>query len=292
MVRKDRILVRFVAWIAGALMLGSFAGALHPLGDSLAVVRLPLAVVFALAVIWTPWRAVWRWPLALLGMAVLGQGIWMKMDQHAPGDFTLYQKNMLFRNSALGALADDIRARGPDVVTLQEVSNRNESLLADLAQDYPHQQLCRFQSWLGVAVLSRLKPVAGVAPLCSPQFGLAGLQVEGPEGPLWVLSIHLHWPFPFEQADHLERLVPLLNSLSEPVVLGGDFNMVPWGQSVRWVGQLVEGTRAGPVRPTYWFKGVGPLPIDHVFAPGGGAVEVLPAIGSDHNGLLARLRLK
>lgn len=281
--------MKFVAWVAGILLLGSFAGALHPLGDSLAVVRLPLAVVFSLAVIWTPWRAVLRWPLAALGMAVLGQVIWMKLDQPEAGGLTLYQKNMLYRNGALDDLARDIRARVPDVVTLQEVSNRNETLLAMLAEDYPYQHLCRFQSWRGVAVLSRLEPVPGVAPLCSPQFGLAGMQVQGPEGPFWVVSLHLHWPFPFEQADHLERLVPVLEGLTEPVVLAGDFNMLPWGWSVRRVGQLVDGQRAGPLVPTYWLKGLVPLAIDHVFAPGGGRIEVLPAIGSDHNGLFARV---
>lgn len=283
-------MVRIVACLAGLMLAASFAGAFHPIGDSLAVLRLPFAVVFALAVIWTNWSAATRWSLAALAMVPLVLVVWDKSTSPAPGSFTVYQKNMLYRNTALDDLYADIEARAPDVITLQEVSSRNETLLAKLAAEYPYQHLCRYRGWRGVAVLSRSPFAPDSAALCEPAFGMAVALVQSSDGPVWVASVHMHWPFPYEQAAQRDALQPLLRGLEGPLILSGDFNMVPWGASVRDLGS-VAGEKAGPLRPTYRLKGV-PLPIDHIFAPGGGRVEVLPLLGSDHNGLFGRVSIK
>jgi endonuclease/exonuclease/phosphatase (EEP) superfamily protein YafD len=110
------------------------------------------------------------------------------------------------------------------------------------------------------------------------------------EKPVWMVSIHLHWPWPYTQADHVATLLPVLAELEGPVVMAGDFNMVRWADSVRRMGAAARSLPAGPSAGTYTgFDPIMRLPIDHAFAPGGGRLELRPALGSDHLGLLARL---
>ena len=284
-------ILRGTGWVAAiacsALLLAGFGGALHPALDSLALLRIPaaagcLVLVLLLA---RPRALVWSGAgvsasvLIVLGAARIvagpdGQGI------------TVYQKNLWAGNVASRALVADIRDSGADLVMLQEVSERNVPLLALLEDDYPYQQFCRFSAWSGMAVLSRL-PAIGDG-ICSDRRGMAGLRVEGPNGPVWALSIHLHWPWPHGQARQVARLLPQLDALEGPVIIGGDFNMVPWGHSVRRIAEATGTQRVGQRRPTIFPYGV-PLPIDMVLAPTPGRNERRPLFGSDHYGLVARV---
>ena len=281
-----RGLVITVAVALGVLLAGGYLGRFAGIGDALAVVRLPLAVLFALVVIWADWPAALRWPLAAVALVILGQVLWLRFQDAAPGPVTLYQKNLLFRNPTPQAVVDDILARAPDIVTLQEVSDSNRVILEDLAPTYPAQMFCDYASVGGIAVLSRW-PATG-QQVCLPGQGLTALQVMGPQGPVWVASVHLHWPWPFGQAPQARALMAELAALDGPVILAGDFNMVPWGWSVRGLINAAGGQRVTGLQPTLWKRGI-PLPIDHVAAPGGGSFEVLPRLGSDHNGILARV---
>ncbi|MBV2361382.1 endonuclease/exonuclease/phosphatase family protein [Thalassococcus sp. CAU 1522] len=280
-----RGLVIIVAALLGGLLAGSFAGALHPAGDSLAVFRLPIAVLFALVVTWSDWPRRLRWPLAALALVPVAQILALKAEAGPEGIVTVYQRNLLFKNTEIEAIAADIAEHLPDVITLQEVSDHNAALLDRLAVSHPHRVFCRFTGWSGMAVLSRYP---AETEICSDGRGLAGLKVTLPEGPVWVLSLHLHWPWPHGQSGQRDALLPVLAGLDAPVILGGDFNMVPWSHNLRAIARTTQTRRAGPLAPTLVIRGV-PLPIDHVLAPGGGRVQVLPRLGSDHLGLLARV---
>jgi endonuclease/exonuclease/phosphatase (EEP) superfamily protein YafD len=128
--------------------------------------------------------------------------------------------------------------------------------------------------------------------VCAP--GLAAMQVlvtdsQG-QSPVWIVSVHLHWPWPHTQQDHVAVLLPVLAGLEGSVVMGGDFNMVRWAHSVRQMAVAARATPAGPSSGTYLgFAPLMRLPIDHVFSPGGGRLELRPPLGSDHLGLLALL---
>ena len=274
-----------VAVLSGALFFAGYLGALHPAGDSLAVARLPLAVIFALSVIWTDWSGPARWVISAAPITGLAHLALLSMVTGAPGPVTLYQKNLLFKNAETAGLVADIRAAAPDLVFLQEVSPSNRAALAEMQDLLPHQLVCDFTSWASVAVLSRW-PQAGEG-VCVP--GLAALPVETPDGPGWAVSLHLHWPWPYQQPEHLESLAPILAGLEGPVYVGGDFNMVPWGWSVRRVAALTRTQRAGAVRRTVVKRGV-PLSIDHVLSPEGGRIETRPRLGSDHWGVLGQVR--
>ncbi|MGP6085373.1 endonuclease/exonuclease/phosphatase family protein [Antarctobacter jejuensis] len=276
------------------LVLATWAGPLHPAGDTLSVLRVPLLVLAALAMIWTTWPLWLRGTVAGLCLVALGQVVWMKTTAPVPGGFTVYQKNLWFGNLQTDALARDILSQSPDVVTLQEVSRHNDRVLNLLRADYPHQHRCNSYGW-SVVVLSRHPVVAGQT-LCSSGRGLAGLQVSMPQGPVWVLSLHLFWPWPHEQRPQATKIAAMIDGLKGPVVLAGDFNMMPWGSDVRRLVHAAGVRRAGPLIPTYWLQQEGwplsvPLPLDQVWATGGGRVHSRPQIGSDHAGLLARVHL-
>lgn len=271
-----------------ALILG-YLGWLHPAGDLLAVGRGHAVVaVLVLAIIASLMGMRMAAFLSILFALLAGTPVVLAMVfPGAPGTFTLYQKNMKYRNAALTELAADIRATDPFAVTLQEVSEPNRALLTDLADHWPHQLVCPFAAVGSTAVLSRLPPVEG-ATVCAP--GLSAMQVVWNEAPVWIVSIHLHWPWPYGQPAQTRKLRPVLEGLEGPVLIGGDFNMVRWGQSVQGLARAARSVAAGP--STGSFLGFEPLlrlPIDHAFAPSGGRVEPRPALGSDHLGLLARL---
>jgi endonuclease/exonuclease/phosphatase (EEP) superfamily protein YafD len=74
------------------------------------------------------------------------------------------------------------------------------------------------------------------------------------------------------------------------VLIGGDFNMVPWGHSVQSLARAARVQAAGPSAAT--FTRFGPLlnlPIDHGLASNGGRATLRPALGSDHLGLFLQL---
>lgn len=280
------------AFLAALPLLGGYLGWLHPLGDSLAVFRAQGAALLALLAL-----AAWGFGAVRAGRAGLALALiaalplaWAYLAPQTPGaDLTLYQKNMLFRNSDLAGLAADIRAAAPDVLTLQEVSEANKPLMAELSDILPHQLWCPFRAVGGPAIATRLQPVAG-QEICAK--GLAAMKVAGPKGPLWLVSIHLHWPWPYGQSAHVAELLPVLEEMEAPVVMAGDFNMVRWSDAMAAMRAVAGATLAGPVRGTYTgFAPVLVLPIDHVLSPGGGQVEARPGLGSDHLGLLARLSL-
>jgi endonuclease/exonuclease/phosphatase (EEP) superfamily protein YafD len=214
-------------------------------------------------------------------------------SQTAPGTAgqdrrAVYQKNLMFRSPDLAAVVADIRASGADIVTLQEVSARNLPILDMLSDDFPSQHLCAYRGVGGPAVLSRW-PLAETPPLCAGSGGMAALRLITPEGPLWAVSVHLHWPWPYRQPGQVADMLPVLLGLDGPIIVGGDFNMVPWGDSVRRIAEATRARRAGATVTTLSIQGgLLPLPIDHVLLPAGwtGRQEPRPELGSDHRGIV------
>lgn len=274
-----------VALILTAAFLGSFVGGLHPAGDSLAVFRLPIAGVLALVFIWSPWPALLRWSVAVICIAAMAQIVLQKYTTHPAGPVIVYQKNLLFGNDQVAALQADIEAANPDIVALQELTSRNAALVQNLRAAFPHQASCALTEWARVAILSRW-PVEG--EICLQERGLVGLQIRSPEGAFWAFSLHASWPWPHGQSRQIGEVLPLLTALNDPIVISGDFNMVPWSYTHRLLAGVTHTSRAGPLFPTFQRAGVH-LPLDHVYAPGGGRASARPLLGSDHLGVLAEI---
>jgi endonuclease/exonuclease/phosphatase (EEP) superfamily protein YafD len=291
--------LRFVALICLFILGASHFGVLHPLGDSLAVFRGVLAIVGAVAVLVLVLQR--RWLLAVLGAGVV---LWsaytvllprFAFSEASDAPYALYQKNMSFRMPDTGPLAADILQQAPDFLTLEEVDRENITLLDRLKPDYPAQAFCPFANVGGVAVASRWPKLAG-SDVCLQGQGMVAMQVETPDGPLWLVALHLHWPFPHQQAEQVQRLETALKALEGPVVLGGDFNMVPWSHTMRAIIAATRTRRIGVPKYTFpLFDGLYTLPIDHVLVNAKTRPAETwrrPKLGSDHFGLLARFYLR
>lgn len=288
-----------LALCGAAAVAAGYGGALHPALDALAVFRVPLglATVLLLALLWRPLWLVAP-GVALMALAVVPR-LSASRDVDVAGaagaapaqDLLLYQKNLLFRLPSRDLVVADILARAPDIVTLQEVSRPNQAVPTALRAAYPAQNFCEYRVNGGPAVLSRWPMVPGSAA-CGP--GLAAMQVETPMGRLWAVSIHLRWPWPYQQPHQLELLEPMLREMQGPKVIGGDFNNVAWSEGVARVERASGTARIGREAVTFAlpFGGLG-VGIDHILAGGGasGSITVLERLGSDHRGLLGRISL-
>ena len=280
----------FPTALSALVVAGSYLGALHPLGDSLAVFRPHATLALGLsALALIPLRA-WRAALLALALAlVAGLPILAAaLPTPAPdGTLRVYAKNILFGRGDTPELLADIRDSDPDILLIQELSATRGILLDALADSHPHRHICQFSPSSGIAILSRW-PLS--EPHCSVHRTLAAARVASPEGPVWAISTHFLWPFPFDQRHALDHELAFLQSLDGPVIVGGDFNMAPWGQTVRDVAQATGTDRIGPLHVTIAPRGI-PLAIDHILTTGEGTTTRRPRFGSDHYGLLAEIAL-
>lgn len=277
-------------------MIGGFLGQVHPIGDSLAVFRgllTAVALVLALLLVWSrgTYRALASVIIGFAGLATLLPH-WVAATAPARppgGTYELYQKNVYFRSPQPAQVLVDVRRTDPHFITLQEVTEPNRALLDELPPNYLTRVWCPFNAVGGVAVASVFPAVPG-SETCLDGFGMAAVTVETLDGPMRVMSVHLHWPWPRGQQDQLEVLLPYFDDDEVPTIIGGDFNMVRWSATLGRIAQASGTQPAGVSMVTLPLSDLpfGGLSLDHVLTPGGGTSERRPLIGSDHYGLLAR----
>lgn len=282
-------LLKTLLMLAILALAGGYLGWLHPMGDALAVVRIYAAgaVAFLAVLSIRAGLKLAAFGAMLLALIVAIQVSLVQFWPGPPGRILIYQKNMLYRNDNLAGLEADIRDVAPLALTLQEVSEPNTAMLTALADILPHQVHCTEGRRGGTAIATSLPPVAG-SEVCLP--GMSALQVTWNERQIWLVSVHLQWPWPYDQADDVPDLRRALEKMEGPVLMAGDFNMVRWGHSVTALAHSARAVPAGPSRGTFLgFAPVVYLPIDHAFAPNGGRIRLRGALGSDHLGFTAEL---
>jgi len=290
--RPFRLFVFLIFVVSLGLMAASFAGWWFAFGDSLAVLRYWISVVTLVAMVLLVRRR--RRPLAALilifGLTAGAAGVWVQDRlQPAPGGYALYQKNMLRNNAAQETLVAEILSADADFVTVQELGPHTLPAFRTLAAHYPTSVECFGAGGNRASVLAKWPQVPDSA-LCRADLGLSAVRVTTPAGEITVASLHLPWPWPYPQKARLDQVLPVLRTLAAPVVLAGDFNMVPWSAAVGQVEDATGTRRLGPFFRTYiGHNGMLRLPIDHVLVPGEqGHLQLRPLAGSDHHGLLAR----
>jgi len=274
-----------------ALLLLSLTGRFFPLGDSLAVFRLWISAGIGGFLFLTS-RKSWHWPvfagIGLIFALHLRHGFAGSLE--ASPSFSIYQKNIYVGIDDSDAILKDIQQfQDLDFVTLQEIADPNRGLMVDLKSDFPHQHNCPFGPIGGSALLSRWPIVEG-SRACLHGGTMAIAQTQTPHGLVWLASSHLYWPFPHPQAKQVQNILPGLKRLDGPVIIAGDFNMVPWSYSVHEIERASDTHRLAGTLSTFRILFVG-LPIDHVLAPNSckGKTQRRPKLGSDHHGVYAQI---
>ncbi len=283
----------------------SYLGSVHPVGDSVAVFRLQLAAAVLAGAVGI-WAAGGRWLAVVCSAAAMWAGVpivanFTGVSAGEAGSYTLYQKNLFRKQWSRMEVMEEILSLDPDFVTLQEITSHDRKWLGRLLDAYEHKLICGEGSQTTIGLLSRfpLLPETRICPVEEREdkaaIKLAAAQVRLPDGGQpWLVSIHLGWPYPADQIEQAARIADLLGSLKGPMMIGGDFNMVPWASSVQMIAEAARAERVKPAFGTYVPSGpLLPLPIDHIFLPTGtnGRAELRPAVGSDHLGIVARFGL-
>ncbi|MBL1437810.1 MAG: endonuclease/exonuclease/phosphatase family protein [Rhodobacteraceae bacterium] len=290
---KTLTILAFSGGILG--LIGGFFGAYHPVGDSLAVFRL-----YALAALFFAMFgfAVWRQSLlTYFSLGLLCFGIYSLRAQLVNptpvAGFTLLQHNNLFKNDTRD-LVDYARATAPDIITLQEITTNSIPQLAAMREDYPYQVICPFAAVGGVAILSKFRIIGEQGEGCIEGLGMVSARVEVPGGEITVVSLHLHWPWPYQQPTQIPDILSALESLKGPVFIGGDFNTVAWSHVAAQIETASNTKVIGGIRFTKTlFSGIMQLPIDQVLAPANWPASASrgPHLGSDHNSVIAQFAL-
>lgn len=203
--------------------------------------------------------------------------------------------NLLFRNDQIERIADYFTQQDPDILMLQEVSPNNRGLL-DLLPQYPYRQSCSLSDTMATMVLSKTQPSAQG---CLAKGEVAWMELALNGRPVRAASVHLHWPWPLGQWKQIDKIRQEMAAWEPkpPIIIGGDFNAVPWSQAVR----TMEAITSSKVVPGFRFTILGfksPLklpvflPIDQILLPDEAILRDAgtgPYLGSDHRPVVATL---
>ena len=125
----------------------------------------------------------------------------------------------------------------PDVVLLQELRGRDAAPLRALLEDkYPHSHFCGIPHRCALAIFAKHPWIdAGHEHRSEDRPEIIWARFDHPEiGRLRVVGVHLALPFKAAmQARHIDRLIALSASASEPTIIAGDFNMTPWSYQLQ-----------------------------------------------------------
>jgi len=308
MARKFGILAAGVVLL---LVMAAHAGGhgqlAHPALEALANFQLHLAAVAAvlglLLALARNWRGAGLALLAAIGAAAGLGPIYGSPERPGTGrPLTLLYANVSDRNPAPQALAETLRAVQADILITSETQG---ALAVALTAAYPHRLVHAGGEARRTAIWSKY-PLSDTMLYLNNTVAPTGAAatVELGDG-LRLGVIGAHFSRPFERLDMIqaEALGPISEKLARPLVIAGDFNAAPWTRPVARSAE-VTGTRIlGGYRVTW--KGGYPTPlfpvpepwghqIDQILlSPGIGVAEVetVPLPGSDHRGVLVRLRI-
>ena len=290
-------LARLIVLALSLALLAGQLGFLHQGFDAVAVFRLHLLPVLAVLLMATfrlkmPLVRIFAGFVAMLSVVTIAPFAREMGAGPLAVDWRLFQQNMMIDNPRPADVAQYILDNKPEFVTLQEVSHRNAQVLDPLASTYPTQVRCPQSYGFGVVILTRFPVVAGAKAGCDDIEKIAWARVQSKNGPLTIVAVHLNWPWPWNYAGRQRRIQRILSELPQPMVIAGDFNMVPWAVALQRLQGRTGTGWVGPMRFSFRPNGLQVLlPIDQVLVPKGfeGRTKLVPGLGSDHYGLWVRV---
>lgn len=191
-----------------------------------------------------------------------------------------------------------IRAVDPDILLLEEVSDRWVASLVPALSNYPHASIEPRNDNFGIALFSRLPfALCTVTNIGSAEVPTILAELHVADDTFALLGTHPLPPagktysaFRNEQLDLLSEVV---TGLHGPVIVMGDLNATPWSPHFRKLlrnSRLLDSGRGHGIQPTWpTHNFLLRLPLDHFLHNDGIVVtrrEVGPDAGSDHYPLI------
>ena len=293
------------------LTLAGYAGRWHPAFELIENFRLHLAVLAGLLVVVLGLTRLRRSAgLALLTVLIATAGLGPVLDPaERPGvgrPLTLLYANLWDQNPQPQALAAMLIAADADILITSETQLIVTQGTAGLSAAYPYRLLHSGTGpALRTAIWSKYPLLDGelylnntIAPTAAAATANLG---DGTR--LGLIGAHFSRPFERLHQTQVEALGPMSRKLAAPLVVAADFNASPWSRLVASGAEVTDTRILGGYRVTW--KGhyqtpFGPLPepwghqIDQILLSAGIGVEKIETLnlpGSDHLGLLVRLRI-
>ena len=246
-----------------------FLGHRFATGDSLAVFRIEAAVLLVPAAALAYLAGARRTPVIALGAAAITGATILPFMGNGPEieepSFILQQHNMLFSNAQRAGFVEAMTDGPAQVVALQEVGYLNTDVLLDDTDSLP-------QLPISAATPGAASPSLRAIPWPAPRLRLRrknrvqpGCRLDTPKGPVTVASIHLRWPWPKPQFWQVALWSKRKSGkpAERPLIVAGDFNMVPWAAAIGRVADCSGNGRSRgrpALRPTYLSCG-GPVAV-------------------------------
>lgn len=140
-------------------------------------------------------------------------------------------------NARLPNVVDWLKAAAPDVILMQELKMTEDKFPAAAFEDLGYAAAVHGQkSWNGVAILSKHKIESVTKGLPGDEADEQARYIEATIGGFRIASIYLpngnpveseKYPYKLKWMDRLRRHAQTLLTTEQPLVLGGDYNIIP-----------------------------------------------------------------
>lgn len=232
-----------------------------------------------------------------------------RSDAGTADGLKLVSCNLLYVNPNIDELAGKIAALRPDIVCVQELTSKLDSVLRSaLGEEFRHVATIPQLDAFGIGVYSRL-PFAAAPGEAIPDRDMVPQQriVFNARGTTVTLyNIHLYPPGTLldyrDMSWQVDQLVRAIRREKGPLILVGDFNFPNRTRQARFIestglrdAYVMRGHGRGSTWPAIYplkiFPGLG---LDHLYLSHGlacNSIEVLGAPGSDHRMLVAHVQL-
>ncbi len=283
------------------VVLLGFLNTIHPFFDSLAHFRVHFLIILAslLVLLFFILQSKIRYIIVFIILSIfvyiyiliLGVEFIIPSVIRKQEHITMMQFNLRFDNKHIDKLKTYLSKESSiDVVTFQEVTHAHKAKLEELKDKYPYQAYCEFATVGGEMILSKY-PFTGNGSCVKGQ-GLVWREIDAGNKLFSLVSLHLHWPYPYGQYNQITTLSKELEKIKGSIIVAGDFNAAPWSHAVDRIekashSRIISGIRWSikvdtPIAPVW-------LPIDHVLSSGFVNEQITTGkdLGSDHLPILS-----
>ena len=206
--------------------------------------------------------------------------------------------NIHSSNKTFGSFQQWLKINQPDIVLIQEMTPVCESFLkAELNDLYPIQKIRARTDNFGIGILVHKKYLGRDIDFIEHELANDTPVLEMRLGATAIFNVHLMPPLNNKlhqiRETQFKQLANLIHLSSPKVLVGGDFNCVPWARSLKnFLDDADLDNELPGFRPS-WPASRPLLPLDHFFWRGAWGVNIVTLEsnwGSDH--LPLQLKLK